>query len=98
MSLDDRLRPHLATLACRAATPTSILAHCVVYTGWWASGRGALPLAIAMSLEAIVLSLVIIDKQNVDAAQDHAWQKRVFTELLDKLPDARPTVADSDAV
>lgn len=96
MSLDDRLRPHLARIAAAAATPTSIIIHSVLYIGWWATGVAEMALAIAMSLEAILLALVIIDKQNIDAAADHEWQKCVFRELLDKLPDARPEVAERD--
>lgn len=86
----------MAALVCKAATPFSIAVHCVIYTGWWATGLAEMALAIAMSLEAIVIGLVIIDKQNDDAARDHAWQKSVFTELLDKLPDADRGIADSD--
>jgi len=68
----------------------------VLYVGWWTTGLAEMALAIAMSLEAIVLALIIIDKQNIDAAADHEWQKCVFKELLDKLPDARPEIAERD--
>jgi hypothetical protein len=90
---DDWARPGLCAASAWLATPTSIAVHTVFYLGWWATGLAELALAIAMSVEAILLALVIIDKQNIDANRDREWQRAVFTELLDKLPGAEPEIA-----
>lgn len=90
------LRGPLATLACIAATPCSVALHCAAYLVWWIAAPESPALVICLSLEAIVIGLVIIDKQNQDAARDHEWQRRVFEELLDAVPGARRDVADTE--
>ncbi len=96
MSLNDRLRPVLGPIGCAIATPVSIVAHCILYPLWWLLAPESAALVIALSLEAIVIGLIIIDKQNQDAARDHEWQREVFSELLDKVPGARPEIAETD--
>lgn len=92
--MNTRLRPLLDTLACAAATPVSVLAHVAVYLGWWAVAPDSPALLIALSLEAIVIGLIIVDKQNQDAVRDREWQQNGLRELLEAVPGARPEVVE----
>lgn len=94
--MNNRLRRWLHPLAIYAATPMSVLLHVIVLFAWWYYDPESKALVIWMSLEAIIIGLIIIDKAELQAKADHEWQKGVFKEALDKIPDARPEIAEQD--